>query len=87
MTDVTPLEFLRAVYCNDQLPLSVRMRAAVEAAPYVHPKLSAVAVGHMTGSDFASALDRAIERSRAQPKLIEAKKINAASLLSAHVAK
>jgi hypothetical protein len=63
------------------------MRAAVEAAPYVHPKLSAAAVGHMSGDDLASALDLAIERSRARPKLIEAEKINAASLLSAHIAK
>jgi hypothetical protein len=60
----SPLDFLKAVYLNDQLPLSVRMRAAVEAAPYVHPKLDAVAVASMNGSDFAAMLERAILRSR-----------------------
>jgi hypothetical protein len=34
----TPLDFLKAVYCNADLPLSVRLRPAIEAAPYVHPK-------------------------------------------------
>ena len=37
-SEPTPLDFLRAVYLNDQLPLSVRMRAAEAAAPYCHPK-------------------------------------------------
>ena len=40
----TPLDFLTAVYLNEQLPLSVRMRAAIEAAPYRHPKLTATAL-------------------------------------------
>jgi hypothetical protein len=44
MSDPTPLDFLKAVYCNEGLPLHVRMKAAIEAAPYVHPKLSATAV-------------------------------------------
>jgi hypothetical protein len=51
------------------------MRAAIEAAPYFHPKLSAVGVAHLTGRDFAAALDRAIDRSR--PALIEAKAVEA----------
>jgi len=44
MNEPTPLDFLKAVYLNEGLPLSVRMKAAIEAAPYVHPKLSATAV-------------------------------------------
>jgi hypothetical protein len=60
---VTPLEFLEAVYEDERLPLTVRMRAAVEAAPYVHPKLSAVGVGYMNQDGFAVMLERAIERS------------------------
>jgi hypothetical protein len=46
------LIFLRAVYPNEGLPLSVRMKAAIEAAPNVHPKLSAVAV--VNGDDFGA---------------------------------
>jgi hypothetical protein len=66
----TPLEFLQAVYMNAELPLSVRMRAAWMAAPYVHPKLSAVAI--MPAQGFAERLDAAIARSAAA-KLIDAK--------------
>jgi hypothetical protein len=72
MARPTSLDFLQAVYLNEQLPLSVRLRAAVEAAPYEHAKLSAVAVGYMTSDTFAERLDRAIERSN-RAKLIEAK--------------
>jgi hypothetical protein len=35
-----------------------------EALPYENPKVSAVAISHMNSQDFASALDRAIERSK-----------------------
>lgn len=62
-TKATPLEFLEAVYQDENLPLNVRLRAAVEAAPYVHPKLSATAIVHEDGS-FAERLERAVERSR-----------------------
>jgi hypothetical protein len=40
-----------------------RMRAAIEAMPHEHPRLGAVAVGSMNGEDFASLLERAIQRS------------------------
>jgi hypothetical protein len=65
----TPLEFLTAVYCNEGLPLSVRMRAAIECAQYRHPKLGVMATTNMSSEDFASMLDRAIARS--QVKQIE----------------
>ena len=48
------------------------MRAAIEALPVESPKLSATAV-FPGGEDLASRLERAIERSVAAPKLIEAK--------------
>src|SRR5262249_15727030 len=67
--EVTPLEFLEAVYVNPNLPLATRLRAAIEAAPYRHPKLSAAAIGHFEGISFAEALDRAIERSKSPPML------------------
>ena len=38
-----------------------RLRAAIEAAPYCRPKLSVTAM--IGGKDFATALERAIERS------------------------
>jgi len=69
----TSLEFLQAVYRNEQLPLSVRMRAAIEAAPYEHAKLTAVAVGYMNES-FGAQLDRAIARSKG-PLLIEGRAV------------
>ena len=70
----TSLEFLQAVYLNEQLPLSVRLRAAIEAASYEHPRMSAVAVGYMTNDTFAECLDRAIEASN-RAKLIEARAV------------
>jgi hypothetical protein len=70
----TSLEFLQAVYLNEQLPLSVRLRAAVEAAPYEHPKLTAVSVGYHTNETFADRLELAIERSN-RAKLIEGRVI------------
>jgi hypothetical protein len=66
---VTPLEFLEAVYCNETLPLTVRMRAAIECLPYKHPKQSVVAIGHFDGKTFAEALERCIERSKSPPQL------------------
>ena len=66
----TSLDFLQAVYLNETLPLPVRLRAAVEAAPYEHPKLTAVSVGFRDGNSFADRLDRAVEASN-RAKLIE----------------
>ena len=59
----SPIDFLKAVYLNEGLPLATRMRAAIELLPFEHPKLSAIAVGHMNGADFSAQLDRAIRRS------------------------
>ena len=62
--EVTPLEFLEAVYINPNLPLNTRLRAAIEAAAYKHPKLSATAIATMDGKSFSEALERAITRSK-----------------------
>ena len=58
--DATPLEFLNAVYRDPMQPISLRMRAAIAAAPFVHPKLT---VNANINSGFASRLEGAIEKS------------------------
>jgi hypothetical protein len=60
--DATPLDFLCAIFRDPQQPMQRRMKAAIEAAPYYHPKLSATAI-MADGSDFATRLDQAIRRS------------------------
>jgi len=69
---------LQSIYRDENRPDSMRIRCAVEALPYENPRVSAVAVSHMNDQDFATALDRAIERSRSPlplpaPKQIEAR--------------
>jgi hypothetical protein len=75
---VTPLDFLTAVYMNEAVPLPTRIKAAVEAAQYVHPKLAMLAVSHGR-DDFGAQLERAITRSNAArlegPRTIDAKPI------------
>jgi hypothetical protein len=68
--DATPIDFLCAVYRDPRQPMHRRLKAAIEAAPYVHPQLKATAVV-ISGNDFATRLERAIERSGVGPKLIE----------------
>jgi hypothetical protein len=53
---------LHSVYSNPALPISMRMRAAIEALPFEKPKLAVTAI--VGGADgFAAALERAITRS------------------------
>ena len=68
MKEIDPLSFLKAVYMNVELPLSVRMRAAIELLPFTHPKLAVTAV--VSEQDFATVLDRRLKR-------IEEMKVNA----------
>src|SRR5262249_17224115 len=71
------LTYLQSIYRNPMEATAVRIRAAVEALPYENPGLSAVAVGRLTGDDFASRLDRAVEASN-RAKLIEGRVIDSA---------
>jgi hypothetical protein len=61
--EATPLEFLSAVYRDSRQPMSRRMKAASDAAQYVHPTFKATAIVHAEGS-FAERLERAITRSK-----------------------
>lgn len=56
------LEFLRAVYQNDRLPLMTRMRAAEAALPFERPKLAAVLSASIPGEEFGSRLEAARKR-------------------------
>ena len=64
----TGLALLQSIYRNPNQPLNARMRAAIEALPYENPKL---AHGHFEGKDFATQLDRAIERSKQPVPLLD----------------
>jgi hypothetical protein len=60
MKEIDPLDFLKAVYMNAELPLSVRMRAAIELLPFTHPRLAVTAM--VTENDIATLLDRRLKR-------------------------
>src|SRR5215471_18692131 len=61
----TAKQALEMVYRGEIVLSPQQMRAAIECLQFEVPKVSAVAVSHMTGNDFASALERAIQRSKA----------------------
>jgi len=73
MKEIDPLSFLKAVYMNVELPLSVRMRAAIELLPFTHPKLAVTAV--VSEQDFAAVLDRRLKRIE-EMKLLESRVVN-----------
>ena len=68
MKEIDPLTFLKGIYMNDELPLSVRMRAAIEVLPFTHPKLAVTA--QVSEGGFAELLERRLRRME-QAKLIE----------------
>ena len=66
------LELLQKVYRGELKATPQQMRAAIECLSYENPKLSAVQVGYINAEDFASRLERALNRSD-RAKLIEAR--------------
>jgi hypothetical protein len=58
--DATAHELLKIIYQCPELPLPVRMRAAIAAIPFETPKLAVTA--QVTENDIATLLDRRIKR-------------------------
>src|SRR5262249_53801335 len=69
--DIKALELLQMAYRGKVKLSAQQARCAIEALAYENPKVSAVAISHMTGNSFAEALDRAIQRSQS-PRVINA---------------
>jgi hypothetical protein len=61
----TARQFMQMVMRGEIEPTPRQMTAAKALIEYEEPRLSAVAVGHFEGKDFASQLERAILRSKA----------------------
>jgi hypothetical protein len=75
--DNIPLAELAEQVVRGKVKLTpMQQRMLIELLPFHMPKLSAVAVGRLTGEDFASRLDRAVDASNRATKLIEAKVIS-----------
>jgi hypothetical protein len=81
----TARQFLQLVMRGEIDPPPKQINAAKVLIEYEEAKLTAVAMGHFDKSDFASMLDRAIERSRApfvpRPALLPAPEQHPASEL------
>jgi hypothetical protein len=70
--DATSLDLLRAVYRCAALPLPTRIKCAIAAAQFEHPKLAVSAVVS-NGSDWVKRMDEAVE---ASSKVIQARKVD-----------
>jgi hypothetical protein len=55
------LAFLQAIYRSTEQPMVRRMKAAIAALPFEHPRLAVTAV--LTDEDLGARLHRAIQRS------------------------
>ena len=79
----TARQFLGMVMRGEIDPPPKQINAAKVLIEYEEAKLSAVAMGHFDGTDFASMLERAIERSKASyvPRALPAPEQHPASEL------
>jgi hypothetical protein len=59
--NATSLKFLQTIYRSPSVPLSTRMRAAIAALQFEHPKLAVMAT--IDGGDFGERLENAVKRS------------------------
>lgn len=55
---------MQSVYRDPLQSTYIRLKAAIAALTFERPKLCAIATASLSGADFASMLERAIERSR-----------------------
>jgi hypothetical protein len=55
------------VTLEEEFPITIRLKAASEAAKYRHAQLRAIAISQMDQHSFAQALERAIVRSQSPP--------------------
>ncbi len=76
--------YAQHVYRGELKATPQQMKAAIECLSFESPKLSAVGVGYTTAEDFASRLDRAIERTNGA-KLIEGRVIENRTQVNAAV--
>ena len=84
------LAFLQAIYRSTEQPMVRRMKAAIAALPFEHPKLAVTAV--LTDEDLGARLHRAIQRSAkvielraAQPEPVASNGHDAAAVSAAAV--
>jgi hypothetical protein len=73
--NATSLTLLQKVYRSSSVALQTRMRAAIAALQFEHPKLAVTAT--VEAGDFADQLDRAVERSRRVLMIEEATTVKA----------
>jgi hypothetical protein len=59
--DATSLHFMQAIYRNPAQPMTRRMRAAVAALPFEHPKLAVTA--SLNNEGFAAQMEEMVRRS------------------------
>jgi hypothetical protein len=79
LEEINSLELLQSVYRSRAMPLTMRMRAAIEALPFEKPKLAVTAT--VSGHGFAELLEARLRRNaEANPKTIEAAPIETAPL-------
>jgi hypothetical protein len=76
---IRALQLLQMAYRGEIELTPQQFAAAKEALPFEEPKLGAMAVGSISGQDFATLLDRAI---RASGKDHEVKQIEARAITS-----